>query len=277
MTARKVRRTPKPIVKKYSAGQLYDLIEATHEPPEWACFPEVGQGTGGAAGRRADALAMSLWPSRGLVLRGFEIKVSKHDYRREAADPMKAEVIAKFCDEWWIVAPEGLIQDVDIELPPAWGLMVPGKKGGLRTVKKAETTKAEPLTRPFVAAVMRATNNKLVAGRTGWIRVEDIEDRVKAAEERGKAEVPRETQFLKRSNDGMRKVLEEWKEKTGIDLMGRSSWLRDIDGVVKAYKLGKALLGRYDDIGMLVSSWERMEKTAREMKGRLADILPELD
>ena len=45
-----------------------------------------------------DAVIMSLWPSRGLELHGVEIKVSRADWKREAADPAKAEAIAAYCD-----------------------------------------------------------------------------------------------------------------------------------------------------------------------------------
>lgn len=50
--------------------------------PEWAIMWEVGEGTGAASGRYADAVMMSLWPSRGLELHGVEIKVSKSDWKR---------------------------------------------------------------------------------------------------------------------------------------------------------------------------------------------------
>ena len=34
-------------------------------------------------GRYADAIAMNLWPSRGLAVHGFEIKISRGDWQRE--------------------------------------------------------------------------------------------------------------------------------------------------------------------------------------------------
>jgi len=121
--------------------------------PEWAIMWEVGEGTGARSGRFADAVLMSLWPSRGLELHGVEIKISRSDWRREAADPTKAEAIAKYCDRWWIHTPPGIVADTS-ELPPAWGLREFDGKGW-RTVKEAEKTDAVQVSRPFLAAMLR--------------------------------------------------------------------------------------------------------------------------
>lgn len=94
------------------AHEVLDAIMAAHCLPEWACFAEVRNATGANAKRSADAVALNLWPSRGLTVRGFEIKVSKADLRNEIAQPDKAEAIATYCDEWWIVTPAGLSKDI---------------------------------------------------------------------------------------------------------------------------------------------------------------------
>ena len=57
--------------------------------PEWAIMWEVAEGTGARGGRYADAVMMSLWPSRGLELHGVEIKISRADWKREAFDPQR--------------------------------------------------------------------------------------------------------------------------------------------------------------------------------------------
>jgi hypothetical protein len=58
---------------------------------------------------------MGLWPSRGLKLMGFEIKAGRGDWLGELRNPRKAESIARFCDQWWVVA----TQDVILLLPAA--------------------------------------------------------------------------------------------------------------------------------------------------------------
>jgi hypothetical protein len=93
--------------------------------PHYAFLAQVRNGTGfqRRTTRTADALAMSLWPSRGIHLNGFEIKVSLSDFRSEVKNPEKAEDIAQHCHFWWICAPN--IKVAPLELMPAnWGLLV---------------------------------------------------------------------------------------------------------------------------------------------------------
>ena len=42
---------------------LAGLIAARYPPPEWAVFFEVSNATGYATSRRADAIALGIWPS----------------------------------------------------------------------------------------------------------------------------------------------------------------------------------------------------------------------
>lgn len=120
--------------------------------PEWALLFNVGDATGARHSRFADAVAMSLWPSRGLELHGMEVKASRADWQRERQKPQKAETIAAFCEHWWIVAAKGAVKED--EVPPAWGwIEFTGDK--LITVKPSTRTDAEPMTRTFLAALLR--------------------------------------------------------------------------------------------------------------------------
>lgn len=135
------------------ASDIRNAMQKKWAAPEWAVMWEVGEGTGGNGGRYADAVMMSLWPSRGLELHGVEIKVSRADWKREAKDPTKAEAIAKYCDQWWIHTPQGVVDDIS-DLPPAWGLREwTGKRWN--TLKEAQQTEAKPVTRAFLAALLR--------------------------------------------------------------------------------------------------------------------------
>ena len=128
-----------------------------HYPEQaWALIEQVGNGTGWAANRHADAVVMGLWPSRGLEIHGIEVKVSRQDWKRELEKPDKAEPIAERCDRWFIAAPKGLI---DLwSLPPAWGLLEiegEGDKTRVLTSKPADKLTPKPLDRMFVAAILR--------------------------------------------------------------------------------------------------------------------------
>jgi hypothetical protein len=144
--------------ENWTETRLYNLIKARCQEPAWAVLPQVGNATGTQQRRWADAVAMSLWPSRGLELHGFEIKVSKSDWKKELALPEKAEEIAVYCDRWWIVAaPDVVERDT---LPPTWGLLEPVKRKRernwqLRAKKEASKLDAKPMDRGFLAALLR--------------------------------------------------------------------------------------------------------------------------
>ncbi len=141
----------KPI--RLTAGDIRIAMSKRWKDPEYAIMWEVGEGTGAISGRYADALIMSLWPSRGLELHGVEIKISRSDWKREAADPTKAEAIARYCDRWWIHTPPGIVDDLSA-LPPAWGLREFDGKAW-KTIREADKTDAEPITRRFLVAMLR--------------------------------------------------------------------------------------------------------------------------
>lgn len=60
-------------------AEIKAALRAKFCAPEWAIMFEVGDGTGASQSRWADAVAMNLWPSRGLQIHGFEIKAHRSD------------------------------------------------------------------------------------------------------------------------------------------------------------------------------------------------------
>jgi len=193
-----------------NSSALKNAIRERFCQPEYATFFEVANKTGGAS-RYADAIAMNLFPSRGLELHGFEIKVSRSDWLNELKNPEKAEEIAKFCERWWIVCTENVV--VREELPPTWGLLV-FKDGKLRQIIAAPKLKAQPLTKSFIAALLRRANeldatqlNVEVEKRVAQIKL-DYENRLQ-----------RELDFRTRKQAEILKRTAEIKEICGIDLM----------------------------------------------------------
>jgi hypothetical protein len=128
------------------------LLRERHPPPAWAFLEHVANATGVLKERTADAIAMSVWPSRGLELHGFEVKVHRSDWLRELKKPAKADDIASRCHRWWIAAGPKVVEAG--ELPGTWGLvLVEGKN--LRVAKEAPLVEALPLDHPFLAALLR--------------------------------------------------------------------------------------------------------------------------
>lgn len=145
-----LRLEPEPT---WTSGSLLLKLKARFDPREWAFFSEVPNGTGCSQRRTADALAMNLWPSKGLQLHGFELKVSRGDWLRELRQPDKATPIKRYCDHWWLVASSDDVVRSDT-MPAGWGLMVV-RNGNLVVDVEAPSLTTAALDRAFVAALVR--------------------------------------------------------------------------------------------------------------------------
>lgn len=113
-----------------------------------------GAGSNWAYPRIADAIAMDLWPSKGLEIHGHEVKVSRSDWLTELKAPEKCEPVKRYCDRWWLVVSDRAIVKAG-ELPTDWGLMVVSGNS-TRVVVKAPRLTPEPVSREFMAPLLRA-------------------------------------------------------------------------------------------------------------------------
>lgn len=237
-----------------NTSQIREALRAAYKAPEWAFFEEVTDQTGAGHRRRADGIAMSLWPSRGLDIYGFEIKVSRQDWLKEKSTPAKAERFYQYCDFWSIVAPEGLIQ-AD-ELPPTWGLMELTKRG-LKTVIKAPRNESPILTRPFIASLLRRSDEAYSRALEADIS-KTLERECNQIDARIKSQVEKRTQRYNGLLEAVRKV----KEATGIDLEN-TSW--DSDKLIAGIKFGASV----HDIN---SSYCGLQSIAQNMESVIAKI-----
>lgn len=169
------------------AIDVMDLLRARFGGDGAICMAEVGSGTGAGAGRWADMVAMETWPSRGLVIHGVEVKVSKYDWLREKATPEKAEAVHRYCDFWWLAVAPGVVADV-AEVPAGWGVLeaqddLTGKRvlKVLRAAERQERSKDVP--RIFVAAMLRAITRAEDTRVNNFIR-DEVHKRVNAERER---------------------------------------------------------------------------------------------
>lgn len=120
---------------KRTTSEIIELLRARYPGESHVTLFEVRDAAGFDAQRSCDCLSIGTWPSRGLTLRGFEIKVSRSDWLREYRNPEKADGFAPYCDEWYVVAGDSKIVQSD-ELPETWGLIV-AKGSRLECVKAA--------------------------------------------------------------------------------------------------------------------------------------------
>lgn len=198
-----------------NTSELLERLSVKYGGEEWAFFEQVRTGTGFLRRpRTADAIAMNLWPSRGLDLIGFEVKASRGDWRRELANPAKADELVGFCDRWYVVANKTVVQEG--ELPSKWGLMVPHGRG-LRILTAAPKLEPQPVDKLFLASLLRKAKMYTIP-----------EERLKAAcdasyksgiergEARKESEMGYEMNRLKERAEGW----ESFKKQTGVDLRG---------------------------------------------------------
>jgi hypothetical protein len=139
--------------KSTSQTVLSALRNGPMREPAHAWLFEVRNGTGyGRQPRYADALVVSVYPSRGIWLAGIEVKVFRNDWLRELDDPKKSSDIQRFCDFWWVAAAKGVVEAA--EVPQTWGhYELNGKK--VRVAKQAPKLEPEAYTREFLASVLR--------------------------------------------------------------------------------------------------------------------------
>lgn len=198
-----------------TASDIKLALRRVYSQPEWALLFEVGDATGARHTRFADAIAMSLWPSRGLTLTGIEIKISRSDWKKERDQPEKAETIAAFCDYWQLVTAPKVVLDLT-EVPPAWGLLeYNGEK--FVTRKLPEKTEAKPITRQFLAALLRRAH-----------KADDaiVEAAVKSRMEQYEAGFNTRVEMAADRKAGLRddliRQVAEFEEASGIKITGRT-------------------------------------------------------
>lgn len=150
--------TTKPA--KLNSSHVKAALRIKYAAPEYAVLEEVRNATGllkkrhGKQPRYADMVAMGLWPSSGLELMGFEVKVSRADWLSEISDEKKAVAVSQFCDRWYLVTnSEKIVKEG--ELPAGWGWLVVDENCRIKEMVAAPKLDAKPVTREFLASLMR--------------------------------------------------------------------------------------------------------------------------
>jgi hypothetical protein len=222
--------------------ELRQMMRVRFAPPEWALFFEVYSTTGWRANRRTDAVAISLYPSRGLLVHGFEIKASRADWLRELKDTAKAEEVFQYCDHWWLVVADREIVRPN-ELPQPWGLIAP-RGDQLAIVTQAPRLKPSQIDRPFMAALARRANE--AATESIQERV-DITTREIAAREERRVSQAREEGT--RAYQQLTEKVAEFEKASGIQITKGWRGGKEIGEAVKTIMDGgmseQARMARY--------------------------------
>lgn len=194
--------------------------------PEWALFFEVGDATGAQQRRWADAVAMNLYPSRGLEIQGFEVKVSRSDWTKELKTPDKSAPVQQYCDRWWIVTPEGIVKDG--ELPPTWGHYIVSPSGKIRQAVAAPKLEPISVSRAFVASMLRRASSADEAVVTVMVA-----EKLAQARETDERHIEREIEMRTRNHDELRKQVKEFEEASGLRISNRWDGGRELGKAVK--------------------------------------------
>lgn len=201
-------------------------------------IPQVRSDAAFKSRRTLDALAMGLWPSRGLWLTGFEIKCSRADWSRELKKPEKAEEFADKVDFIYVVqAAEGIVQPG--ELPHHWGLMtVKGNRIVQTTAAKFLAGEGGPnrplpegFNRGFLVAILRQ------AARQGAATPEAIREAVKA--EREMQERLREDGVAgyKDRAEKLTQAIRDFERAAGVSMRHEFGWGHNAEDIGKAVRM----------------------------------------
>lgn len=230
---------------------------------EYALLPQVRNAAGFDASRTFDAVAVSLWPSRGFSIHCYEVKCSRSDWLRELKEPAKAEAAARHCDRFSIVASDASIVK-DGELPPTWGLLVVSGQT-LRTVVSAPllpgANPTRPVERSFLVPMLRSAGCAIAASPT------EVQRSRAEGFKQGEASAKREADRARESLTDLREKVTAFEVAAGIKL-GASMW-----GTKSAEEVGLALRKVMNGDRAAADAEARL----RAARSRLAESLDSID
>jgi hypothetical protein len=198
---------------RWTEAALVQALRSRFGGPDYALITQVRDGSGWDR-RTFDALAIGLWASRGHTIHGFECKIGRGDWRRELAQPQKAEPLAASCHYWWIVAPPRIVDPET--LPETWGLLVPdGPNGPIRMLREAARRTPDTLTPGFVAQLAK----RLLVERPGQSELDAAEQRgYMRGKSDGDARRDMDLVIAKRHASDAEDRIRAFEERSGVSL-----------------------------------------------------------
>lgn len=242
------------------AGAVFRLLHDLWPKNGYAILPEVGNSTGARTTRHADAVVMSLWPSRGLDIYGVEIKVSRSDWLSEMRNPEKADAIAQYCDGWYVAVSRSEIIQMG-ELPKTWGLIA-CDTGKAKIIKPAPTLVAKAPDRGFIAAMLRRASEFQVPEK--WLQ-EEREKIYANASEAVRRTCDNERDRERARAEKAEKAIADFESSTGVKVDG---W--NPSATAATFRRLKSALDDGDQsIDYLAERFERAAKAMREVAADL--------
>lgn len=250
--------------ERITSSAICAALRTRYPLPSHALFYEVADGTGMNAGRRIDALGVGIWPSTGQEIHGIEIKVSRSDWKREVANPKKAQDLMRFCNRWYLACPAGLVEAS--EVPETWGLLTV-KGGVIREQRKAPRLSPEPPTRDFLCSLLRSAGGVDASVVNAAVQKAVAEER-RDREERIEAAIKRDRDSRSRRAEEAASKIERIEKMIGTPI---DNWAFNDDEFAKAVNLVRktGVLSTYGGIRALA---EQAEQAAKQIRGALAAL-----
>lgn len=258
------------VAKKITSDHVFEEIERRYKKEDgWIVMGEV---TDPLTMRRADALALHTYQSRGLELNGFEVKVSRGDWLRELKDPSKSDVFAQFCHRWWLVTTEGVAKREEIPEPWGWVEVKPGEHRAWFIRKKAPRLVAREVTRMFFMTCLRGLEWRFQRPLTERIQAERQE-----AYEEGHDAAVRNMRITAPKDREAERLLNELKERvsaferaTGIVIQRRYEKIEHVGRAVEAL-MGMGQADHYLE-NQLESEIQRLQRGLEMVKSARSEI-----
>ncbi|MGW0948492.1 hypothetical protein ACWD4O_38880 [Streptomyces sp. NPDC002623] len=231
----------------------------------------------GTSGRRADAVHIGLWQSRGAGrIDVCELKTSRADFRRELEQPAKAEAWWPYSTTFSIVSP-GIDVTPPDELPTGWGLMVPNPRGGRRFKTVVKPEERDPkLTIGLLMTLLKNTETS----RVNDLRLQEQQMREqfyvqleKARRERGvvSPEQVRRLDLMERMEKAMGVRLGEyaWEDQLEPEnaAEGLAEFMRGHAAQMKARERGQQHVQELERIAVRAAEEAKRLRKALETKG----------
>lgn len=194
-------------------NRALDILLKKFPATEYALMAEVRDAAGFGASRSADFIAMGLWPSRGLDMIGIERKSYRTDWIKELKTPAKAENIFQYCDRWYLLTDNENVAKID-EIPINWGWMHINLDGKLKVIKEAPKLSPIPISRGFLACVL-----KRAACKDGWVTEQSIQSKIEEAKQAGLQERDHRNKRTMETYEALLTDVKAFEETTGIKLL----------------------------------------------------------
>lgn len=255
-----------------TTGALMAAMRERFDKQAYALMFEVGNATGYRTNRHADAIAMSLWPSKGLHIHGFELKCSRSDWLRELKDPSKADTFFTKCHTWSLVSGPDIVQPG--ELSPEWGHYVLAG-GKFRCVKEPPIRDVAP-TWSFVAALMRQAAEIANAPRPEEVdRNKVLDDARREAFANGVASVQAIADTQQKRADDLAARISLFEAESGVTIpTWQSTPHTGVSKAAEKYRAYLALRQNEADLKALLSrvasGAERIASYTKDLEAQLA-------